>query len=150
MVRVFHGDGLCLKTMSLGQSTYFFGVVVCHQKVPMQLLTERKKFFMVNFGMRVKTRTGTLAASGVWRINKKHCILFLAMLGDHFKSIPMNKLNALGNEFNVGDAFGESLWIPAGQNPFSVFQFFRKSDLNNPGQTRQTRPAKLSACPPAQ
>ena len=122
MMSVLHGDRLGFEPVSVSKSADFFGVVVGHQKIAMQLFTERKKFFMVHFGVCVKPRTGTRPASGVWRVNKKDRIFFFAVFGHHFKSIAMNKLNAFGNEFNVGDAFCQSLRIPARQNPFPILR----------------------------
>ena len=125
VVCVFHCHGFCLQAVPLSECANFVGVIVSHQKITAQLFANRKKAFVIYFRVRIKPRTGALAAGGVWRVNKEHCFALLLKTRKHIESIAVNKFKTVGNEFDVCDALGNRLRIPAGQNSFSVLAVFQ-------------------------
>ena len=100
--------------MLLSQYANFFGIVVSHQKIAAQLFANRKQVLVIYFRVRIKPRTGTLAAGGVWRVNKEHGFALLLKTSKHIERIAVDKFKTVGNEFDVCNALGNRLRIPAG------------------------------------
>ena len=117
---VFHRNWLRFEAMPLRKGANLLGIIVGQQEVATELFAEREQTFVVNLAMRVESRPGAFAASGVRRINEKYSVPIILKMREFFKSIAVFEFDAVCYVSNVRNPLGDGLWIPAREYAFSV------------------------------
>lgn len=127
-MRAFHGNREDSKFVTDGQAAHIVGVVVGEEKVAGKTGSGAEKGIVVEFGMRVQSRSGPLAPGGVGRVNERDGIGAVGIILQQAQTVAVNKANFERNRRNGSNAVCQRLRIPARRNPLAVLALLQSPD----------------------